>query len=85
MRAFVKCRQTSRAFLKYVGYVKKDVMFTKNLSNARDKDQNFTKFALSYKTFYFKLVRKLIVRNPTFLRILGYFHKYLLKEKHMIL
>lgn len=30
---------------------KKDLMFTKNLSNARDKDTNLTKFGINYKSF----------------------------------
>lgn len=32
----------------------KDLMSIKNLANARDKDKNFTKFAINYKTLLFQ-------------------------------
>lgn len=54
MRAFVKCRQPSKRIPEVCGNMskkeEKDLIFTKNLSNARDRDENFTKFAINYKT-----------------------------------
>lgn len=55
MRAFVKCRQPSKRIPEVCGICqrrkKKDLIFTRNLLNARDKDKNFIKFATNYKTF----------------------------------